>query len=1555
MHAVAAFFAGIIAFVSGLFAPTVASNSPVNVQTTQPAAAAATQTEITGDPFNDPTAASVVAAALAAAPSPAFSPPQAQTVINQPVIERIIERIVPQGAGSISTETLAAILSDFEQSISNRIAALNPPKATIPEQVAAAGNATGAFFPASQRIDQLTNTAINTPTITGGAISGASAVGASSGSFGALSAGTLNLSGALSGTDATFSGTLTAGTLNVAGVSSGGAITGPYFTATSTTATSSFAGAFTAASSAFNILQNGNVGIGTANPSYGLDVKGFINTDGTAGGYKLAGNTVLYASTTNNTLAVGASAAAAWMSASSSVQWQSVAVGSGALATTPTSGAALYNTAVGYNALNHNTTGTLNTATGLQALNANTTGTHNTAHGVNALYSNTSGTVNAATGMNALFSNTTGSNNTALGSGALKNNRSATNTVAVGMNAAEGAGAAYSNQGGSYLGYLAGYSARTGSDFNTLLGYQAGYGITTGSNNIWIGTATSSTGIANLTTGSQNILIGNNISLPSATASGQLNIGNIIYGTGITGTGSTVSSGNIGIGTTTPGTKLYVANTSGSSYLTLDSGGASSEPGVLFKQDSSSKWALGTTFSSSGSDFYLYNYNTASTVLTGDHATGYVGIGTTTPWGKLSITGSGTGTGLAFAVADSTNTPRFVIQDNGNIGIGTTTPSVPFHVVSTSIPQARIAYDSSNYTDVRYDGFNTVGGAQTFLNAGSEKMRISSAGNVGIGTTSPAAKLEVSSSGSGNPVSFYMDGDRGLLNAQAGNIGFRNKSTNIASIDGYTGATGGSINYGQLVFSTANSGSLIERMRITESGNVGIGTTTPQQKLAVSSSGDTRLVIDSSGAGSQSILSFQNQGVAKFEIKNQPSGGGQFLSVGRYGANDLNVDNNGNVGIGTTTPQAKLSVSNTTGGSALDLDFSSSVYGIRFQRNGQDMGSIYKNVSGPLNFSSYATQGTTAGFSFMGGNVGIGTTTPGSILHLESSLPILSLNTNTSGNSARINFRSNNALTSVITADFTDNSLQFFNNGATRLYIGNTGNVGIGTTTPGGILEVGNTSSSGIIANFTNGNSAATAYTELGVRNGYTVGNNADALRLLTFSTGWTTTGGFVQDGAALEAGVNLSGGLSMVARNSAGVLRFYTGGQADSNERMRITSTGNVGIGTTSLSARMTISTSNSEVAAFNSDSVNGGYIDWNNGGSTIGFAGAALPLAEAGFSASDFSIRARNNLLFISNGGISNRYMMWTNAGNLGIGTTSPTAQLSTTGTVRFSNFGAGTLTTDASGNLSVSSDERLKNIDGEFTRGLADIVKLTPISYHWNDISGLDKSTQYAGFSAQNVQTAIPEAVGSSTNGYLTLQDRPLIAALVNAIKELAQQFGGLTERITTRELIAVNGNFQHVQAADIDAHTLCLDGVCVTKDQLAALLAAAGQTTVSPSPAMPASAPQAPVIEISGNATSTIEFGAAYLDLGARIIAPADDLNLGIVIILDGATTTAVSIDTTQPGEHTILYTVTSPTSGLTGSAMRTVIVSPATQSSEPPANDNVSTSNLLNSEPAAVSL
>jgi len=109
-------------------------------------------------------------------------------------------------------------------------------------------------------------------------------------------------------------------------------------------------------------------------------------------------------------------------------------------------------------------------------------------------------------------------------------------------------------------------------------------------------------------------------------------------------------------------------------------------------------------------------------------------------------------------------------------------------------------------------------------------------------------------------------------------------------------------------------------------------------------------------------------------------------------------------------------------------------------------------------------------------------------------------------------------------------------------------------------------------------------------------------------------------------------------------------------------------------------------------------------------------------------------------------------------------------TSGKVQFNQYGAGTLTADTAGNITVSSDDRLKNRDNDFTRGLEAIKGLQPMTYHWKAETGLDTFSAYAGFSAQNVRSFIPEAVDIDPRGYFTLSDRPIIAALVNAVKEL-----------------------------------------------------------------------------------------------------------------------------------------------------------------------------------------
>ena len=129
------------------------------------------------------------------------------------------------------------------------------------------------------------------------------------------------------------------------------------------------------------------------------------------------------------------------------------------------------------------------------------------------------------------------------------------------------------------------------------------------------------------------------------------------------------------------------------------------------------------------------------------------------------------------------------------------------------------------------------------------------------------------------------------------------------------------------------------------------------------------------------------------------------------------------------------------------------------------------------------------------------------------------------------------------------------------------------------------------------------------------------------------------------------------------------------------------------------------------------------------------------------------------------------------VGIGTTTPSAQLHTTGTLRHSNFGAGAATFDANGNISSASDERLKNIVGTFTAGLSELLGISPILYRYNQDSGLDMDNTYAGFSAQNVMQFIPEAIGKDSKGYYSFNDRPIVAALVNAIKELQEQIDSL----------------------------------------------------------------------------------------------------------------------------------------------------------------------------------
>jgi hypothetical protein len=110
--------------------------------------------------------------------------------------------------------------------------------------------------------------------------------------------------------------------------------------------------------------------------------------------------------------------------------------------------------------------------------------------------------------------------------------------------------------------------------------------------------------------------------------------------------------------------------------------------------------------------------------------------------------------------------------------------------------------------------------------------------------------------------------------------------------------------------------------------------------------------------------------------------------------------------------------------------------------------------------------------------------------------------------------------------------------------------------------------------------------------------------------------------------------------------------------------------------------------------------------------------------------------------------------------------------TGAFKFNGQADGTLSLSG-GVLTSSSDERLKDVQGIFTGGLAQLEGINPILYKWKSTTPYDHDTTYAGFSAQNILTAIPEAITVGPDGMYGLNDRPILAASVNAIKELAQQ--------------------------------------------------------------------------------------------------------------------------------------------------------------------------------------
>jgi hypothetical protein len=166
-----------------------------------------------------------------------------------------------------------------------------------------------------------------------------------------------------------------------------------------------------------------------------------------------------------------------------------------------------------------------------------------------------------------------------------------------------------------------------------------------------------------------------------------------------------------------------------------------------------------------------------------------------------------------------------------------------------------------------------------------------SSGNVGIGTASPSAKLQINSVDGVNTIFRATSGaNNGRLNVDvsdaAGTVGF---------------STGGNSTFPAITFATSST----ERLRIDASGNVGIGTSSPQQKLQVYSSGSSGGAIQvtnaSTGAASTDGVVFGYDGSNDVIINNQEA---TALKLYTSGSERMRILSGGNVLIGRTTATA---------------------------------------------------------------------------------------------------------------------------------------------------------------------------------------------------------------------------------------------------------------------------------------------------------------------------------------------------------------------------------------------------------------------------------------------------------------------------------------------------------------------------------------------------------------------------------------------------------------------------------------------------------------------------